>query len=125
MVFDYICFSCYYYTPNKANKKKIKELFEAIPFFLPHDKQDQMFHIIHSYPITSFYDKKETMREYGYIIYRDWHIQEKKRCLEFQEYNDRFLTLLHKDHYIQKKWVKHVIFISAVIIIIYFLYKNK
>ena len=125
MVFDYICFSCYYYVPNKANKKKIKQLFESIPYFLPAHKQDQMFKIVQKYPIATFYDKTETMKDYGYMIYRDYHIQENKRYLDYNDYNDKFLITLYKDHYIQKKWVKHVIFISAVIGIIFFLYKNK
>jgi len=125
MVFDYICFSCYFYVPNKANKKKIKQLFEAIPYFLPENKQNILFKIIHNHPIDTFYDKKETMKYYGYLIYKDYHLQEKKRYLEYNEYNDKFLVFLYKDNHIQRKWVKHVLFISVVIIIIYFLYKNK
>ena len=125
MVFDYICFSCHFYVPNKANKKKIKQLFEAIPYFLPEDKQNTLFMIIRSHPIDTFYDKTQTMKYYGYLIYKDYHIGENKRYLEYNEYNDRFLAFLYKDEHIQRRWVKHVIFLSVVIIIIYFLYKNK
>lgn len=125
MVFDYICFSCYFYVPNKANKKKIKQLFEAIPYFLPEDKQNILFTITRNNPIETFYDKKETMQYYGYMIYKDYHVSQKKRYLEYNEYNDKFLVFLYKDEHIQRRWVKHVIFISVVIAIIYFLYKNK
>ena len=125
MVFDYICFSCHCYVPNKANKKKIKQLFEAIPYFLPEDKQNTLFKIIRSHPIDTFYDKTQTMKYYGYLIYKDYHIGENKRYLEYNEYNDRFLAFLYKDEHIERRWVKHVIFLSVVIIIIYFLYKNK
>ena len=125
IVFNYICFSCYFYIPNKANKKKIKQLFESMPFFLPEDMQDKIFKIIHQYPIESFYDKNETMRDYGYMIYRDYHIQENKRYFDYNAYMDKFFSELYKEQRIQRKWVKHVIFISAVIIIIFFLYKNK
>ena len=125
MVFDYIAFACYFYIPNKANKKKIKQLFESIPYFLPEKKQNVLFLIIRNYPIESFYDKTETMKEYGYMIYRDYMINQKERYLEYIDYNDRFLIQLYKDKHIQRKWVKHVIFVGAVLMIIYFLYKNK
>lgn len=125
MVFDYIAFACYFYVPNKANKKKIKQLFESIPYFLPETKQNVLFTITRSRPIESFYDKTETLKYYGYMIYKDYHISENKRYLEYNEYNDRFLAYLYKDNHIQRRWVKHVVFISVVIVIIYFLYKNK
>ena len=125
MVFDYICFSCYFYVPNKANKKKIKQLFEAIPYFLPEDKQNLLFTITRNNPIETFYDKTSTMKYYGYMIYKDYHVNQKLRYLEYNEYNDRFLAYLYKDRHIERRWVKHVIFISVVIAIIYFLYKNK
>ena len=125
MVFDYICFSCYFYVPNKANKKKIKQLFEAIPYFLPEDKQNILFTITRNNPIETFYDKTSTMKYYGYMIYKDYHVNQKKRYLEYNEYNDKFLAFLYKDRHIERRWVKHVIFISVVIAIIYFLYKNK
>jgi hypothetical protein len=125
MVFDYICFSCYFYVPNKANKKKIKQLFEAIPYFLPEDKQNLLFTITRNNPIETFYDKTSTMKYYGYMIYKDYHVNQKLRYLEYNEYNDKFLAFLYKDRHIERRWVKHVIFISVVIAIIYFLYKNK
>ena len=125
MVFDYICFSCYFYVPNNANKKKIKQLFEDIPYFLPEDKQNILFTITRNNPIETFYDKTSTMKYYGYMIYKDYHVNEKKRYLEYNEYNDKFLAYLYKDRHVERRWVKHVIFISVVIAIIYFLYKNK
>ena len=125
MVFDYITFSCYFYVPSKANKKKIKQLFEAIPYFLPEDKQNRLFTIIQKNPITSYYDNTESMKDYGYIIYKEYMLSENKRYLEYIDYNDKFLVFLYKDKHIQRKWVKHLIFVGAVLIIIYFLYKNK
>jgi hypothetical protein len=125
MVFDYITFTCYFYVPNKSNKKKVKQLFEAIPYFLPEEKQNILFSIIQKHPITSYYDTRETMKDYGYIIYREYMQHENKRYLDYIDYNDKFLVFLYKDKHIQRKWVKHLIFVGAVLIIIYFLYKNK
>jgi hypothetical protein len=53
ILFNYICFSCYYYYPNKANKKKIKELFNALPFFLPMQYQNTLYKLIKKYPIET------------------------------------------------------------------------
>ena len=125
MVFDYIAFACYFYIPNKANKKKIKQLMEAMPYFLPEQKQNVLFTIMRKYPIESFYDKTETMKDYGYMVYKDYMIHEEKRYLDYIDYNDKFLVYLYKDKHIQSKWVKHFIFISVTLMIIYFLYKNK
>ena len=97
LLFNYICFSCYYYSPNKPNKKKIKILFEAIPYFLPEDKQNILFTITRNNPIETFYDKTSTMKYYGYMIYKEYHINEKKRYLEYNDYNDKFLAFLYKD----------------------------
>ena len=100
-------------------------MFEAIPYFLPEDKQNTMFTIIQKNPITSYYDTTDTMKDYGYIIYKEYMLHENKRYLEYIDYNDKFLVFLYKDKHIQRKWVKHIIFVGAVLIIIYFLYKNK
>jgi len=65
------------------------------------------------------------MREYGYLIYKDYCIDVNERYLDYQDYMDKFLIHLHKDVHIQRKWVKHMIFVIAVVGLIYFLYKNK
>jgi hypothetical protein len=95
MVFDYIAFACYFYVPNKANKKKIKQLMEAMPYFLPEKKQNVLFTIMRKYPIESFYDKSETMKDYGYIVYKDFMLHEEKRYLDYTDYNDKFLVYLY------------------------------
>jgi hypothetical protein len=122
ILFNYICFSCYYYYPNKANKKKIKELFNALPFFLPMQYQNTLYKLIKKYPIETYYDKKETMMDYGYIIYREFNITINKKYLDYNEYIDHFYLALYKDNRVYKKWVNHFIFIFISLLIIYYIY---
>ena len=72
-IFNYIRYACYYYKPDKANMKKIKQLFESIPYFVPSEHQNRLFKIIIQNPIESYYDTSENMNEYGYIIYTQFH----------------------------------------------------
>ena len=124
ILFNYICFSCYYYSPSKPNKKKIKILFEAMPYFIPTEYQDSLFKIIKKYPIESFYDTRETMMDYGYFIYRDFNIEINKPYLNYNSYMDKFYLALYQDNRIYKKWIKHIIFIIIIlIIIIYYIYR--
>jgi hypothetical protein len=126
ILFNYICFSCYYYYPNKANKKKIKELFNSLPYFLPTEYQNILYKIIHKYPIESYYDTHNNMLEYGYIIYKNFNIYTKHSYLEYNEYIDHFYLELYKDNRIYKKWLNHVLFIIIIIIIIiYYIYTNR
>ena len=81
-----------------------------------------MYKIIKKYPIESFYDKKETMMEYGYIIYRDFYIYIGKEYLTYNDYIENFYLELYKDNRVYKKWVKHVIFLIIMFIIIYYIY---
>ena len=125
ILFNYICFSCYYYYPNKSNKKKIKELFNSLPFFLPHEHQNIIYKIIKKYPIETFYDKRETMLDYSYIIYKEYYISINKKYLEYNEYMDAFYLELYKDNRIYKRWLRHTLFILITLIIIYYIYTSK
>ena len=69
IVFDYIRYACYHYSPSKPNQKKIKQLIEAIPYFLPDEKQNTFYECIRKYPIESYWDTRETLQDYGYLLY--------------------------------------------------------
>ena len=78
--------------------------------------------IIKKYPIETYYDKKETMLDYGYIIYREMNIALKKKVFDYNQYMDHFYLALYKDNRIYKKWVKHIIFLIVILLIIYYIY---
>lgn len=121
-IFDYIRYACYYYVPNKANMKKIKQLFEAIPYFIPHEYQNKLFKIIIENPIESYYDNKETMNEYGYIIYKQFHKEINLRVKEYPEYI-RELYVSYDDSAYKRKWAHNIIFFFILLILFYYLYK--
>jgi hypothetical protein len=125
ILFNYICFTCYYYYPNKSNKKKIRELVNSLPFFLPTEYQNILYKIIKKYPIETFYDKRETMLDYSYIIYKEFYISTNKKYLEYNDYMDAFYLALYKDNRIYKRWLRHALFILIIVIIIYYIYTSK
>jgi len=125
ILFNYICFACYYYYPNKSNKKKIKELFNSLPFFVPTEHQNVLYKILKKYPIETFYDKRETMLDYSYIIYKEFYISSNKKYLEYNQYMDAFYLELYKDNRIYKRWLRHTLFILIITIIIYYIYTSK
>jgi hypothetical protein len=69
VVYDYVRYACYHYTPSKPNKKKMKQLIESIPFFLPEERQDLFYGWIRKYPIESYWDTRESLQTYGYMLY--------------------------------------------------------
>ena len=124
ILFNYICSTGYYYSPNKPNKKKIKQLFECIPYFVEHKYQNILYKLIKKYPIESFYDTRETLMDYGYLIYKEFHIVLDKPYLSYSKYMDKFYLALYQDNRIYKKWIKHIIFIIIILIIIYYIYST-
>ena len=65
------------------------------------------------------------MMDYGYIIYRDFNIDNSNEYLSYNDYLDKFYLELYKDNRVYKKWIKHIIFTIISIIIIFYIYTNK
>ena len=118
--FDYFNFATYYYTPTKYNKKKIKTLCESLAFFLPEIEQNKIYALFLKYPVQSFNDSSQRMREYGYLIYMEYHKQEKKKYLDYPAYIEKLDTKIYTDDttYIFTKKRLHTILFSIVIIIL-------
>ena len=116
-IFNYIRYACYYYKPDKANMKKIKQLFESIPYFVPSEHQNRLFKIIIQNPIESYYDTSENMNEYGYIIYTQFRKETNLRVKQYPEYM-RELFILHDDSTYKRKYAHTVIFMIIIIVFI-------
>jgi len=121
-VFQYLRYACYFYQPSKPNKKKITELIKAIPFFMPEDEQSILFDIIVKNPIHCYYDKKETMNEYGYLIYKKFNTIKKNHIKEYDEYKNEIYP---KDEMYKEKRTHNIFFISIVLLIFFYIYKIK
>jgi len=123
LFFDYLHFATYYYTPTKYNKKKIKTLFESLPFFLPDKDQNKIYKLFIKYPVHAFYDSTDKMKEYGYLIYMEYHKEIKKNYLDYSKYIERLETKLYDDMIFTKKRVHSILFSIVIIILIICLYK--
>jgi hypothetical protein len=125
VIFDYLRYACFYYVPSKPNRKKIKELIYAIPYFVKEKYQSILFDIIHNNPIESYWDTTKSMNEYGYIIYKEFHIQTQKetnqRIKAYPEYiND--LNTPYNDSEYKRKRTHHILFFIILSVLIYCLY---
>ncbi len=123
VIFDYLKYACFYYIPTKPNRKKIKELIYAIPYFVKEEYQSILFDIIHKNPIESYWDFTKTMNEYGYIIYKEFHIQTNQRIKEYPEYINE-LNRPYNDFEYKRKRTHHILFSIFLIILFYLLYKT-
>ena len=125
IVFQYIYFITRSYVRSIVHKKKIKQLFESLPFFLPKD-QSLFFQIIKENSIVNYYDTNSQMVNYGYIIYKLYHIKQQISYLDEQDYVKHYDDILfvsqeEKTLDMKKKWTM-VLFIIIVLICIYFIY---
>ena len=124
--FDYFNFATYYYTPTKYNKKKIKTLCETIPFFLPEKEQNKIYTLFLKYPVQSFNDSSQRMREYGFLIYMEYHKENNIKYLDYPSYIERLETKIYTsdtDIVFSKKRVHTILFSIVIIILIICLYK--
>lgn len=122
--FDYISFACYYYTPTKYNQKKIKSLFESLPYFLPIYQQNILYKLFLKYPIETFIDNSERMKEYGYLIYMEYNKGELNDYVDYPTYLSRFETKLYKeDKMFIKNRVHNILFFLLLLLIIFLIYK--
>jgi hypothetical protein len=118
LFFDYLHFATHFYTPTKYNKKKIKSLFESLPFFLPVSEQNKIYKLFLKYPVDTFYDTTAKMKEYGYLIYMEYHKENKQKYLDYPKYLDRLETKIYKDDMTFTKRRVHTILFSIVLILL-------
>jgi hypothetical protein len=126
LFFDYFNFATYYYTPTKYNKKKMKTLCETIPFFLPEKEQNKIYKLFIKFPVQSFYDSTQTMKEYGFLIYMEYHKENNIKYLDYPAYIERLETKLYisdTDIVFTKRRVHTILFSMVIIILIICLYK--
>jgi hypothetical protein len=127
IVFQYIYFVTRLYVPSIPNQKKIKQLMECIPFFLPQDQQ-LFFQIIKENSIVNYYDTTDQMVTYGYILYETYHLRKKITYLDMDKYVKHydyilFMSQNEKDA-THQKYVSFIIFICIVLICLYFIYAS-
>ena len=99
---------------------------ESLPFFLPYTEQNKIYKLFIKYPVDSFNDSTQQMREYGYLIYMEYHKEIKQKFLDYPSYIEGLETKLYTndtDIIFTKKRVHTILFSIVIIILIICLYK--
>lgn len=113
-LFFYLKKSISYYEPNKVNRKKIKELFSCIPYFVSGDDQDILYPLFLNHPIHCYYDSEKGLQEYVYMIYRLYHIEKNKPYLDKDTFYRTDQQIRERNH--------HIYYGIAICLVIYYLY---
>lgn len=116
IVFQYLYFITRQYQPSVPNKKKIKQVIECMPYFLPTHKDQQLFFELFQQNSIANYDTNDAMVIYGYIIYEEYH---KRKQLP---YLDRHHYILHYDHIMFPTKEPSYLIFCIVIICLAFIY---
>ena len=114
VLFSYLKKSISYYEPNKVNRKKIKELFSCIPYFVSGEDQDILYPLFLKHPIHCYYDSEKGLQEYVYLIYRLYHREKNKPYLDYDTFYRTDQQRRERNH--------HIYFILVVCLVIYYLY---
>ena len=112
----------YFYIPTKANKKRVCDFFQSLPFFffdLP--IQNKLYDIIHIRPLKSYIDSNEDMKEFCYYIYHDFSKIYQMNYKTSQEFYEHFKQQLYSETIKYKKWKKNNIH-TYIFIVVFFVF---
>jgi hypothetical protein len=104
----------------------MKTLCETIPFFLPEIEQNKIYTLFLKYPVQTFNDSPERMREYGFLIYMEYHKENNTKYLDYPDYIQRLETNIYTsdtDIVFTKRRVHTILFSIVIILLIICLYK--
>jgi len=118
VLFPFIRYAFYHYVPNKPNKKKMKQWLESIPYFLPESHQNVFFKTIRMYPLETYWDSRENMEEYGYILYASFH---ESLRLSYKNKEDYQLDLYQNKT--KHKQIHNLLYFIVLSVFIFVLYK--
>jgi hypothetical protein len=114
VLFSYLKTSISYYEPNKVNRKKIKELFSCIPYFVSDEDQDILYTLLTSHSIECYYDSEKGLQDYVYLIYRLYHQEKNKPYLDQATFYRTEQQIRERNH--------HIYYGITVCLVIYYLY---
>jgi hypothetical protein len=86
------------------------------------EDQTILFDIIVKNPIHCYYDKAETMNEYGYLLYKKFTTVKKGHIKEYNEYKSEIYP---KDEMYKQRRAHNLFFICIVLLIFFYIYKIK
>lgn len=122
----------HFYIGNKSNQKKIKDFFNSFPFFFLNSSfQNDLFKIIQKHNLNTYIDNNDTMKEFCYLIYKDFSNHYNLLFKTKEEFYDDLKTkLFNHSYYYKQKAQKNIhtfLFFMILIIFIgiYFYFKNN
>ena len=121
VVFHYLRYACIHYEVSKPNKKKMKNLIEAMPYFLPEKYQNLFFDLIHTHPLDCYLDSPITMQNYGYLLYSSFHKRIKKSFKSREDYDQE----MYDTNYSLHKRIHTILFFIVISLLIYLLYRLR
>jgi len=121
----------YFYKANKANKKKVKDYFNSLPyFFFDNETQNLLFKTIEKSDFTSYIDKHSSFKVLCYKIYKDFC---KRYDISFSSYSEFYKDIENKtfshDYYIKKEKQNnihsYIVFLLIVSLIVFYYLLTK
>jgi len=101
-------------------------MIKTLPFFLTVKDQNKIYKLFLKYPVHTFFDSTQKMREYGYLIYAEYKKNEQEEYLDYPSYLERLDAKIHTDDVtitFTKKRIHTFLFFMIVIILIICLYR--
>jgi len=121
IVFHYLRYVCIHYEVSKPNQKKLKHLIEAMPYFLPEKYQNVFFDLIRKYPLDCYWDSPETLQDYGYLLYSDFHKETRTSFKSREDYDQEMYVTNYSHH----KRIHSILFFIVIILLMYLLYRLR
>lgn len=118
VLFQYIRYAFFHYVPNKPNKKKMKQWIESLPYFLPEEYQNLFFTLIRKYPIETYWDTRDNMNKYGYLLYSSFCQSLRKTHTTEEDYH----LGLYKNKSKEKR-IHTLVFVGLVVLLLVAIYK--
>mgnify|MGYP001207307254 CR=1 FL=1 len=122
-----------FYIANKANKKKMKDFFNSMPFFFMNNKeQNLLYECIKNNNFTSYLDRNSDMKQLCYNIYKEFSLKYNVSFKSYEEFYSNIKFKLYSDKYYIHKIKKNnihtiilLLFIITLIVIYYIIIKKK
>ena len=117
----------HFYKPTKANKKKVVDYFNSLPFFFLNENiQNVLYKSIAKHNIHIFVDTRSDMKDFCYNVYETFCLQHRVSPKTFSEFYENIENKLYSEEYFSyKERQAHIhtfVFVLFVIFLVVFYY---
>lgn len=98
----------HFYRPTGANKKRAKDFFLSFPYFFYDIRfQNELYQLIQEYPISSYYDHEEDMKDYCFYIYYKFSENHGLKSKSKHQFYETMIHQLHHGTEQYNQWKRH------------------